>query len=384
MSLDSSWPPTQLDQHLFRDVIGHFASGVTVITAEVEDRLVGTTASAVSSLSMEPPMLLVCLNRSSETGVAVAERRSFAVNILREDQGDLATHFATKGADKFRGIEVVRGEGGLPLLADSLAQLECEVAEIATGGTHRIFLAEVRTARSLPGAPLTYFRGRFGRFTELRDESAYHQLRLMVLDRKVELGAPLEVRDLARRLGLGESSVFYAMTRLTEERLVQRRGPATYEITPIDERLLRRALDARCALTLGVVTQALGDGVSDEDVAKVRSAAEQAVPDGEGLDPEEALDRGVVMAFHEQIIRLARNEILLDVYRALSLPAIMARALWGVDVSEPQREWSAQRIEFADLLERRDRDGALRCVITYNESVKSQLVETIRAAGGQL
>ena len=131
-------PPERrrLQPEEFRDVIGRFASGVTVITAEHEGRLFGTTASAVSSVSLEPPMLLACLNRSSSTGHAIAAVRRFAVNILAEGQADAAIRFAGKG-DRFAGQAVVRGVSGQPLLEDALANLECRVVGEVTGGTQR-------------------------------------------------------------------------------------------------------------------------------------------------------------------------------------------------------------------------------------------------------
>src|SRR4051812_8204517 len=94
----------QLSPEEFRDVIGHFASGVTVITVRQGDTSVGTTASAVCSLSLEPPMVLICMNRTSSTGQAVADVGEFAVNILSEDQAALAQRFATKASDKFNGV----------------------------------------------------------------------------------------------------------------------------------------------------------------------------------------------------------------------------------------------------------------------------------------
>src|SRR3954463_9342895 len=87
----------------FRDVISHFASGVTVITVMHEGRAYGTTASAVTSLSLEPPMLLICMNKQSETGRAVAGAGCFGVNILAADQVDLAERFARQGGDTFAG-----------------------------------------------------------------------------------------------------------------------------------------------------------------------------------------------------------------------------------------------------------------------------------------
>src|SRR5207249_3821850 len=114
-------------------------------TAQHEEQPFGTTASAVSSLSLDPPMLLVCLNKTSSTGQAIAAARHFAVNILGEGQADAAMRFAGKG-DKFAGLKIVRGAAGEPLLADALANLECRVVEAVTGGTHTVFLAEVEHA----------------------------------------------------------------------------------------------------------------------------------------------------------------------------------------------------------------------------------------------
>lgn len=151
------------DKELFRDVIGHFASGVTIITTRAAGKDYGVTANAVSSLSLEPPMMLVCLNRASRTQGALASSKSFAVNILSEDQGDLAVRFASGDSDKFSGIAVRYGELGNPLLDGSLAQLECGVTDELAGGTHAVYLAVVRFAERFAGSPLAYFRGSFGR-----------------------------------------------------------------------------------------------------------------------------------------------------------------------------------------------------------------------------
>lgn len=152
-----------LSSEEFREVIGHFASGVTVITAVSGDQRAGTTASAVCSLSMDPPMVLVCMNRSSETGMIIDRSRSFAINILCEDQEELASHFARKAPDKFASVAATTGDFGQPLLDAALAHLECAVTECVTAGTHTVFLAEVRSATAHPGTPLAYFRGKFGR-----------------------------------------------------------------------------------------------------------------------------------------------------------------------------------------------------------------------------
>src|SRR3954466_12621396 len=137
----------------FREVISHFASGVTVITALHDGRPYGTTASAVASLSLEPPMLLVCMNKQSETGRAVAQSKHFGVNILGAGQVDLAERFAQKGGDKFAGVPVTPGKWSEPLFDEALATLECRVAEETTGGTHYVFLAEVESGAAPRGAP---------------------------------------------------------------------------------------------------------------------------------------------------------------------------------------------------------------------------------------
>jgi flavin reductase (DIM6/NTAB) family NADH-FMN oxidoreductase RutF len=190
------------DQQVFRDVIGRFASGVTVITTAVDGVPHGTTASAVSSLSLDPPMVLVCLNKTSETQAAILKAGALCVNILAVGQEELAYQFARKG-DKFAGTEYGEGLDGVPILRDTLAHLECRIAETVTGGTHTVFLAHVAVATGREGAPLTYFRGRFGRLESARDEEAYTAVRAWVLSRHVPLDQPLELAELAESLELG-------------------------------------------------------------------------------------------------------------------------------------------------------------------------------------
>jgi 4-nitrophenol 2-monooxygenase / 4-nitrocatechol 4-monooxygenase, reductase component len=152
-----------LTSNEFREVISHLASGVTVVTTLHEGSVYGTTASAVTSLSLEPPMLLVCMNRQSETGRAVAESGLFAVNILGAEHAGLAERFARKGGDKFDGVPTTPGQWGEPLFDEAVATLECRVTEQTAVATHWVFFAEVVSASARGGAPLAYFKGRFGR-----------------------------------------------------------------------------------------------------------------------------------------------------------------------------------------------------------------------------
>jgi flavin reductase (DIM6/NTAB) family NADH-FMN oxidoreductase RutF len=112
-----------VEAYVFRRVIGHFASGVTVITTREQGINYGLTASAVSSLTLEPPMLLVCLNKHTGTQAAISRTRFFAVNILDEGQADLASQFAKPQTDKFQGVAFTYGEFGEPLLTGALTHI---------------------------------------------------------------------------------------------------------------------------------------------------------------------------------------------------------------------------------------------------------------------
>lgn len=158
-------PYTAASPQVFREAIGRFVTGVTVVSTVYRSRVYGTTASAVSSVSLEPPTVLVCLNKDSATGIAVAEAGGFVVNILAEEHHELARQFARKGGDKAeRHLRPVAESGGLPVVPDSIAHLVCQVSQEVSAGTHRIFIAEVVQISAREGAPLAYFRGQFGRF----------------------------------------------------------------------------------------------------------------------------------------------------------------------------------------------------------------------------
>jgi 4-nitrophenol 2-monooxygenase / 4-nitrocatechol 4-monooxygenase, reductase component len=156
----------RLGSEEFRGVIGRFASGVTVITTAHDGGDFGTTASAVSSVSLQPPMLLVCMNQASNTGQAITAAHRFAVNVLGEEQSDLAVRFAGQSPDKFHGVAIERTAEGLPVLFGSLATLECRVVQQIKAATHVIFLAEVDCGYGRPGTPLAYYCGQFARLKE--------------------------------------------------------------------------------------------------------------------------------------------------------------------------------------------------------------------------
>ena len=145
----------------YRDAISRFLSGVTVITTRHGSETQGITATAVASVTLQPPTLLVCLNRQSATCRTLIDSGAFADNVLSASQQALAQRFATKQPDKFAGVATTAGISGAPLLNGALAHLECRVSAQNDVGTHRIFFGEVINVTVAEGAPLGYFRGGF-------------------------------------------------------------------------------------------------------------------------------------------------------------------------------------------------------------------------------
>lgn len=157
-----------VDAASFRHALGHFASGVTVVTMAHNDELSGLTVSAFCSLSLNPPYILVCIDKSSTTLELVRGAQSFGVNILGQDQVAVSNHFASKMADKLTSIPHHFGSLGSPLLDDALVNLDCKLANEVDGGDHIIFIGEVVEARiDESKSPLLYYTGKYGEFRPL-------------------------------------------------------------------------------------------------------------------------------------------------------------------------------------------------------------------------
>lgn len=153
-----------LDHAVFRASLSRFASGVTVLTTRTaggED--LGMTATAFSSLSLDPPLVLVCLDRAASMTPALESATHIAVHVLGTDQEAISRQFALKEGDRFDGLAVTRGAGGVALLPGALVRLECRIAEWHPGGDHVIVVGEVLAAEVSEGEPLLYFRGRYAR-----------------------------------------------------------------------------------------------------------------------------------------------------------------------------------------------------------------------------
>lgn len=156
-----------IDESEFRRVIGHFATGVAVVTTLREDgEAAGLTVSAVAAVSLNPTLILVCVDHGSETHASLERAGCFAANFLEEGKGEtLARRFAGGGAEeKFRGVAWHTERTGSPVLDDALAWLDCRVTAALPGGDHTIFVGEVLAADAREGTPLLYYRGGYGRF----------------------------------------------------------------------------------------------------------------------------------------------------------------------------------------------------------------------------
>jgi flavin reductase (DIM6/NTAB) family NADH-FMN oxidoreductase RutF len=152
----------------FRTALGHFASGVTVVTTKNADaRPHGITVSAFTSLSLDPPLVLVCINRTAFVHDSFQVGGVFVVNVLAADQEDLSRLFASREPDKFAGVGYTAGLDGVPVLTDALANIECRLKRAYEGGDHTIFVGEVEqvTVRE-EGHPLLYYRGGYANLSQ--------------------------------------------------------------------------------------------------------------------------------------------------------------------------------------------------------------------------
>ncbi|MEN0135031.1 MAG: flavin reductase family protein [Rhodococcus sp. (in: high G+C Gram-positive bacteria)] len=145
-----------------REVLGHFCSGITVVTAQSESGPIGFTCQSFSSLSLEPALVSFSPARSSTTWPKIRDIGVFAVNVLADDHIDMSTAFARSGVDKFDGVAWSPGPQGSPILDGVLAWAECRLWAEYDGGDHTIVAAEVTELQATESKdPLLYYRGRY-------------------------------------------------------------------------------------------------------------------------------------------------------------------------------------------------------------------------------
>jgi 3-hydroxy-9,10-secoandrosta-1,3,5(10)-triene-9,17-dione monooxygenase reductase component len=153
-----------VDDASFRLALSQFATGVTVVlTRDASGAPFGLTVSAFASVSLDPPLVLACIDVRSDAHDPLAESGEFGVSVLREDQEDVSRRFAWRGPEKFDGFAIERGETGALLVPGAVAHLECRVVGAHRAGDHTIFVGEVRVLRTAAGRPLLYHCGAYRR-----------------------------------------------------------------------------------------------------------------------------------------------------------------------------------------------------------------------------
>lgn len=154
-----------IDGARFRQVMGHFCTGVTVVAAVADGQPVGLTLQSFTSLSLDPPLVSVAVGRGSSTWPVIRETGSFVVNVLSDEQEAVARRFATSGLDKFQGVGWVPSPSGAPILNDVLAWVDCRIEGEHEAGDHVLVVARVLDLGvGGEGGPLLFYRGGFGRF----------------------------------------------------------------------------------------------------------------------------------------------------------------------------------------------------------------------------
>ena len=150
---------------LFRDALGQFATGVTIVTTAGPDGPMAIVANSFASVSLDPPLVLWSPAKSSRRFPVFAAANRYAIHVMAEDQAHLCNRFAKEGGD-FEGVDWTEGTDGVPLIHDTLARFECTLDAAHDAGDHLILVGRVVSARLGTGAPLLFSAGRYGRFTE--------------------------------------------------------------------------------------------------------------------------------------------------------------------------------------------------------------------------
>lgn len=156
--------PPRIDKQAFRATMSKFATGVAVLTASSEGQRFGMTINSLTSVSLDPHQLLVCINHGSATGNAIRESGLFAVSLLDREQLDVARSFVGRNAARFEAVACMDHSAGIPIIDGALGHLVCHVRDIVTSGDHDVVIGDVVECRQREGEPLVFFAGAYGRF----------------------------------------------------------------------------------------------------------------------------------------------------------------------------------------------------------------------------
>jgi flavin reductase (DIM6/NTAB) family NADH-FMN oxidoreductase RutF len=144
-----------------RRIMGCFATGVTVVTTRHEGQLCGMTANAVASLSLDPPLVLVAVDKRNQMHGSLTQGKCFAMNVLTDEQEAVSRQFAAPGPKDFSNLKLTEAETGAPILAEGLAFVDCYLTDIFPGGDHDIFVGEIVAGNANEGRPLIFYGGNY-------------------------------------------------------------------------------------------------------------------------------------------------------------------------------------------------------------------------------
>ncbi|MBS9721182.1 flavin reductase [Tianweitania sp. BSSL-BM11] len=242
------------DQRILRNALGSFATGVTVVTTRSADgKDIGRTANSFSSVSLEPPMILWSLAKTSSSFADYRQAKHFAVHILSADQSDISGLFASKKEDKFEDLTVERGEDQIPLLKNCAARFECRTTYQYEGGDHIIFVGEVTGFEHSSTPPLVFHGGQYGRLIRQAGESTSFEKK----------DSSLSPDDFIYQI----SRVFY---QIRSEALAERRrrgwSGADYAVLT-----LLGHEDGRTLEEIRAIGRSRGDEITDETISKLEA-----------------------------------------------------------------------------------------------------------------
>lgn len=150
-----------IDDAGFKLAMSQFASGVTVVTTEHDGERYGLTVASFASLSLHPPLVMVCVEKNVRSHDVIAASGKFGISILAADQAPISNRFASRADDKFEGVATKTGVTGVPLLDGAVCTIECRLREALPGGDHSIFVGEVLEVTTTDAPPLVYFRSSY-------------------------------------------------------------------------------------------------------------------------------------------------------------------------------------------------------------------------------
>ena len=154
------------DPMLQRQIMGRFATGVTVVTTRYGEQISGMTANAVMSLSLNPPLIVVSVDRQSNMHGHLTQGQCYAINVLKHDQENLSRRFAKPGPKDFSDLKLTVAETGAPIFVDALVYVDCRVVEVVPAGDHDMFIGEPLAGEMYDGQPLIFYSGQYAQLED--------------------------------------------------------------------------------------------------------------------------------------------------------------------------------------------------------------------------